>query len=54
MAVKSVLENALTDEVKRVILREAEDRYRHELLDTEERLLLWNRIMKLRRQLRLA
>ena len=49
-----ILRNALTDEVKRTILRESETRYRHELMDEEERMLLWDRILRLRRQLRLA
>jgi len=40
--------------VQRTILREAETRYRHELRDWEERELLWNRILKLRRQLGLV
>jgi hypothetical protein len=38
------------DEVKRTVLREAEARYRHELLDDEERQLLRDRIKRLRRQ----
>ncbi len=38
------------DEVKRTILREAEARYRHELLGDEERQLLLDRIKRLRRQ----
>ena len=54
MAKKSVLQDAVPNEVKRSVLREAEERYRHELVDTEERELLWNRILKLRRQLKLA
>jgi hypothetical protein len=33
-----------------VILREAETRYRHELMGDEERLLLLDRIKRLRRQ----
>ena len=49
-----ILQDALTDEAKRTILREAVNRYRNELLDTEERELLWNRILKLRRQLKLV
>ena len=54
MAKKSVLKTALTDEVKRTILRESLDRYRNELLGDEERMLLLDRIKRLRRQLRLA
>ena len=54
MAVKSVLENALTDEAQRTVLREALDRFNHELLDDEERQLLLDRIKRIKRQLRLA
>jgi hypothetical protein len=49
-----ILHNAVPDELLRVILREATHRYNHELLDDEERLLLLDRIRRLRRQLRLA
>jgi hypothetical protein len=41
----------LNDEAKRTILREAVERYRHELLDDEERLILLDRIKRLRRSL---
>lgn len=54
MATTSVLKNALPDEVKRTILRESEARYRHELLPDEERMLLLDRIRRLRRQLKLG
>ena len=54
MAKNSLLENALTDEVRRAVLREALDRYRNELMDEEERMLLLDRIWRRRRQLRLA
>jgi len=54
MAVKSVLEKALTDEVGRAVLREAEDRYRNELLEDDERQLLLDRIKRLRSQLKLV
>ena len=54
MAKNSLLKTALTDEVKRTILRESLTRYRSELMDDEERMLLWNRILKLRRQLKLV
>ena len=47
-----ILRRARRDEVKRTILREAEARYRHELLDDEERLLLLERVLRLRRDLR--
>jgi hypothetical protein len=51
---KSLPKNTLTDEVKRTILRESLTRFRNELLDDEERMLLLDRIRRLRRQLRLA
>jgi len=54
MAVKSLLEKALTDEVRRAVLREAEDRYRNELLEDDERQLLLDRIKRLRSQLKLV
>ena len=41
------------DEVKRTILREAEARYRHEFMGDEERMLLWDRVLKFRRGLEL-
>ena len=46
--------SVLRDEVLRVILREALDRYRNELMDDEERQLLLDRIKRIRRQLRLV
>jgi hypothetical protein len=54
MANTRILENALTDEAKRTILREALTRYRNELLDDEERQHLLDRIKRLRRRLGLA
>ena len=42
---------ALPDEVKRTILREAEERYRNELMGDEERQLLLDRIRRLSREL---
>jgi hypothetical protein len=42
---------AVRDEVKRTVLREAETRYRNELLDDEERQLLLDRIRRLRKAL---
>jgi hypothetical protein len=51
MATKRILRGAVRDEVKRTILREAESRYLHELLDDEERQLLLDRIKRLRRTL---
>ena len=43
MAKKSLLETALTDEIRRAVLREALDRYHNELLADEERMLLLDR-----------
>ena len=53
MAVK-ILADQRRDERRRTILREAEERYRNELMGDEERMLLWERILRLRRQLKLA
>jgi hypothetical protein len=53
MAETRILRQGLRDEVKRTILREAEDRYVHELMGDEERQLLRDRVLKLRRELRL-
>jgi len=54
MARRSVLQDAVPNEVRRTVLREALTRYRNELMDDEERMLLLDRITRLRRQLRLA
>jgi hypothetical protein len=54
MAKQSVLQDAVPNEIKRTILREAEERYLQELMDDEERLILLDRIKRLRRQLRLV
>jgi hypothetical protein len=51
MAKKSLLESALTAEARKAVLREAVVRYRNELLDDEERMLLLDRIRRLRRAL---
>ena len=48
MATQRILQQGLRDEVKRTILREAEARYRNELMDDEERMLLLDRIKRLR------
>ena len=42
---------AVRDESRRSILREAEARFRHELVGAGERMLLWARVIKLRRAL---
>ena len=54
MARHRILENSLSDEARRTVLREAEDRYRNELMPNEERMLLLDRIKLIRRQLKLA
>jgi len=51
MAKERILQNAVPDEVRRIVLRESLDRYRNELLDDEERMLLLDRIRRIRRQL---
>ena len=54
MGRRSLLETSLTDEARSTVLREAEERYRRELMDDEERQLLLDRIKRLRRQLGLV
>ena len=54
MAKPRIQKTALTDEVRRTTLREAESRYLNELLDDEERMLLLDRIKRLRRELKLV
>lgn len=41
----------LTEEMRRTILREAVERYRRELLPDEERMLLLDRIRRLKKSL---
>jgi hypothetical protein len=53
MAPHRILREETKREVKRTILREAVNRYRRELMDDEERMLLWDRVLKLRRELEL-
>ncbi len=48
MATKRILREETNREISRTILREAEHRYRNELLDDEERQLLLDRIKRLR------
>lgn len=45
------LKKAERDEVKRTILREAVQRFNNELMDDEERMLLLDRIKRLRKSL---
>jgi hypothetical protein len=42
---------AVEDEARRTVLREAEARYRHEIMGHDERLMLEDRIRRLRRSL---
>jgi len=51
MAKERILRRGLRDEVKRTVHREAEARYRHELLSEEERLELRERIFNLKKEL---
>jgi len=51
MATHRILRQGLRDEAKRTVLREAQARYLHELMDSDERLEVWERIVRLRRQL---
>jgi hypothetical protein len=48
MATQRIRRGRLRDQVKRTILREAEARYRNELMDNAERQLLLDRIKRLR------
>ncbi len=54
MTWRRIAQEAKKDEVRRSILRESEARYRHLLCDDEERMLLQDRIKRLRRQLGIA
>ena len=54
MDTRSVLQDAVSNEVRRTVLREALDRFNHELLEDRERQELLDRIKRLRRQLRLV
>ena len=53
-SVPAPVREAIDDAVRRTILRESLTRYRHEMLSIEERELLWDRIVRLRKQLKLA
>ncbi len=46
-----ILENAERDEARRTVLREAVSRFNNELMDDEERMLLLDRIKRLRKRL---
>jgi hypothetical protein len=47
-------EQTVEDEAKRVVLRKAVRRYDHEIMSYDERLMLEDRIRRLRRQLGIA
>ena len=51
MAEHRILRQSLRDEARRTILREATQRFNHELLEDEERQLLLDRIRRLRKAL---
>ncbi|HLM76870.1 MAG TPA: hypothetical protein VK361_00530 [Rubrobacteraceae bacterium] len=51
---RRILRRALSNETRHTILRESLSRYRNELMDDEERMLLLDRIRRIRRQLRLV
>jgi hypothetical protein len=51
MATKRILHQETKREVQRTVLREATQRFNHELLDDEERMLLLDRIKRLRKAL---
>jgi hypothetical protein len=51
MATKKILRGAVRDEVRRTVLREAVERFNNGLLDDEERMLLLDRIRRLRKAL---
>jgi hypothetical protein len=53
MATTSILLDTVRDELQRTVQREAEERYRQELLGDDERRMLWDRILRLRRELKL-
>jgi hypothetical protein len=54
MAKKRILQDAVSDEMQRRILCESLNRYRNELMRDEERMLLLDRIKRIRRQLGMA
>jgi len=54
MATKRILQDAVSNEMRRRILRASLNRYRNELMDDEERQLLLDRIKRLQRELKLA
>ena len=54
MAKERILQEGVSNEVRKIILREAEDRYHNELMSDEERALLEDCIRRLRQQLDLV
>jgi hypothetical protein len=53
-SIQPATEESVREEAERTILRKALRRYRNELMDTDEREELWDRIVRLRRRLGLA
>jgi hypothetical protein len=53
-SVQAPSREAIDQEVLRTILRQSLRRYRNDLMDTEEREILWDRIVRLRQRLGLA
>jgi hypothetical protein len=51
MAKTRILDKAVDNEVRRTVLKEAEERYRHEMLSDEERQVVHDRVLNLRREL---
>ncbi len=48
VSTRRILQKGLKDEVRRTVLREATQRFNHELMDDEERQLLLDRIKRLK------
>ena len=50
-SIQPITEESVREEAERTILRESLRRYRNELMDTDEREEVWDRISKLRKRL---
>jgi len=48
---RRILRKGLCDETRCTVLREAQERFLHELVDDEERQVLRDRVLRLRREL---
>jgi hypothetical protein len=51
MSTHRILREGLKDEVRRKVVKEAEERYRHQLMPDEERQVVRDRVLRLRREL---